>query len=157
ETISSEFMNPGPIVGDSQYLYVADRDHITRISKASGAPVPFSRDLSVAGFQYISSMWTDGNTMYVMDDLNNVLRRIDLAQLEFTVTKPATMSGPGTKPLWSDGRFLYIGITDQIGRIDLVTGEALMVTGLPGGGFVDGPAGVALVMNAQGAWADSQY
>src|SRR5262249_55382090 len=65
-------------------------------------------------------------------------------------------AAPGSR-LWSDGIFLYVGITSQIERVDLVTGEARMVTGIPQGGFVDGPAGVALALNAQGAWADSQY
>ncbi len=158
----ARFFGPAGIWGDDQNLYIADAGNhtIRKIVIATGAVTTFAGTTGLsafvdgvgtdARFGSLRGLWGDGTFLYVSDQGNKVIRRIEIATATVTtlagtagaqnltdgVGSAARFLGPG--PMWGDGTNLYVGDTAStstsvirvIRRITIATGQVTTIANL---------------------------
>ena len=113
---STPLQFPGKVLADekSQRLFIADSNH-NRIVIAtldgklqetigSGAVGKADGDFSTATFNHPQGMALKGDTLYVADNENHMLRKVDLKAKQVTTLAGDGEQAPGPRRGWSEGK-----------------------------------------------------
>jgi sugar lactone lactonase YvrE len=163
------------IWGDGTNLFVAGNTAIYKIDATTGAMQVAAGIPDVGGstdglppkatFYGAAGIWGDGTYLYIADNSNRVIRRMNLATNEVTTLagqvngQQFIVDGIGMQALfaspanvWGDGSNLYITDRSAVRRLTLATGEVRTIAGP--GGFVlsDGTGATAGFSSAGTIW-----
>ncbi len=134
------FYHPNFLWGDGRNLYVSENQAVRKIDLATArvttlAGVPGAQGFvdgpaTEARFNLVQGIWADNASVYVLDDGNGAVRKIDLATGNVTTLardlRPDSFDGPGGNGFWGDGTFLYVtrrNVTHSLLRIEIATGS----------------------------------
>ncbi len=179
---AARFDEPSGIWGDGTYLYVTERDNhaVRKIEIATGDVTLLAGDPNgstgtdddtgtAARFNEPRGIWGDGTYLYVGEEGNHAIRRIEIATgVVTTFAGSATTSGTdddtGTAArffeptgVWGDGTHLYV--TDlknhTIRKINLATAVVTTFAGTAGlSGTTDDTGAAARFYRPEGLWGD---
>jgi hypothetical protein len=178
----ANFNTPWGINTDGTYIYVADtNNHIIRKVTGTGevntlagnAAAPGSVDGigTAALFYNPSGITTDGNCLYIADNFNHTIRKINIltgesATLAGKAGQPGSTNAigsaarfkyPDSVTISTDGTCLYTADTGNhaIRKIVIQTGEVTTLAGLPGAsGSIDGTGANSRFYNPRGIIAN---
>jgi sugar lactone lactonase YvrE len=165
---SAGFNYPAGMTTDGKFLYVCDQYGMTirKVDIATGAVTTIAGSDGSAGFVNGAGtaarfdrpvgLTTDGTSLFVVDLLNNAIRRIDLVTLQVSTlagrgpgSPGDTDSNPGPAPfnnpngITTDGTNLYVteSSNHKIRQIVIATGVVTTLAGPAQGGYPNDPAG----------------
>ena len=106
---AARFDRPDGIDGDGTYLYVTERDNATvrrieiatrEVTTLAGGTFGFEDGVGTAAkFRTPSGVWLDGNELYIADEENNLIRRLDLTSgVVDTFSGTLSFAGSGISP-----------------------------------------------------------
>jgi len=180
---AARFDRPTGIWGDGVNLYVSDGTHVIRkiviatgvVTTVVGTPgssgVNDGTGASVQ-FNVPSGLWGDGRYLYISDQNNHTIRRMDLetngvstfagAPLQSGSVDGASGTARFDEPsgLWGDGTYLYVADRDNqaIRKIELSSGTVSTLAGTPQiQDSVDGVGPAARFNHPQSIWGDGTF
>lgn len=155
--VDASFNTPNSVTTDGTNLFVVDRNNhtIRKIVIATGVVTTFAGTAGVSGsndgtgtaaqFYLPRGITTDGTNLFVVDTLNQTIRKIVIATAEVTTLAGAAHIGGTSDGTGADARFSYprgitfdganLFVTDTsssiIRKIVVATGEVTTIAGSP--------------------------
>jgi hypothetical protein len=176
---AARFRAPEAIWGDGVNLYVTDADNqrIRKIEIATGIVTTFAGSGSVgwldgvgtaAQFNEPDGIWGDGAYLYVSDESNHVIRKIDMTTRQVTtlagnpgvfgssdgIGSAATFNFPAN--IWGDRTNLYVADPGNrsVRKIVIATGQVSTIAGGDNPGTEDGLDSNAAFGAPYGIWSN---
>ncbi len=162
-TLAGNFYNPRGITYCNGYLYMTDGYMIRKISVADGSNSDLAGSLTLSGyiddngtaarFTTLYGITNDGTSLYVYDNDNYRIRKIDIATADVTTfagsgtqgsndsTDPNLATFNGIFSLSTDGTSLYAAdkLSSLVRKIEIATGAVSTIAGSAGNtGSADG-------------------
>lgn len=169
------FNGPQGVATDGTNLYVADAGNelirkieiatqtVTTFAGQQGNTTPADGIGTAAAFHRTWAIACDGTNLYVLDTMENQLRKIVLATADVstvTLTGPATLVGTGMtagrfldspNALTTDGTFVYVvGGSYSVIKVSIATGAVSLVAGSGTPGTADGVGAAATFLMPYG-------
>lgn len=163
---AAKLNTPRSVTTDGRYVYIADEvnDVIRKLDPltgelgtlaGTGSPGYLDGPGLSAQFDGPFGITTDGNFLYIADEINNRIRKISILSGEVSTiagnATAATTDGNGTSAsfnspqaiVYYEGSLYISGDSNFLRRMDLSTGQVTTIGGTGTGSTIDGPLSAA--------------